>query len=221
MYDSTYGMNRLSFRSQKASIGMLAEIKRRLDLFKRQETDIDRWSKSESFDRNWSRRSPFAAALCADSHCVCDIGCGMQSLRPLLPRHIKYLPADLAKRTEDTALCDLNRKKLPLEYLQQADTVTLLGVIEYVFDVPWLFEALRQSIGTLIVSYNPADMGGTGRRENGWVNDFRLDELVQMIHTAGYLVRDVNLVDPAQVMIRAAADSPKASSQSQPRATAI
>jgi hypothetical protein len=188
---------------------MLAEIKRRLELLKRRETDIDRWSKSESFDRNWSRRSPFAAALCADSHCVCDIGCGMQTLRPLLPHHIKYLPADLAKRTEDTAICDLNRKKLPMEYLQQADTVTLLGVIEYVFDVPWLFEALRRSIGILIVSYNPVDMVGAGRRENGWVNDFRLAELVQMINAAGYLVRDVNLVDPAQVMIRAVADSPK------------
>ena len=214
-------LNRLPFWRQKASIGMLAEIKRRLEVLKRQETDIDRWSKSESFDQNWSRRSPFAVALCADSHCVCDLGCGMQSLRPLLPHHIKYLPADLAKRTEDTALCDLNRKELPLEYLEQADTVTLLGVIEYVFDVPWLLEALRQFVGTLIISYNPVDMSATGRRESGWVNDFRLDELVQMINVSGYLVRDVNLVDPGQVMIRATADSSKPSSSSQPRVKAI
>jgi hypothetical protein len=192
----------------------LAEVKHRLELFKRRETDIDRWSKSESFDRSWSKRSPFAAAFCADSHCVCDIGCGMQTLRPLLPIHIKYLPADIAKRTEDTALCDLNRKVLPLEYLREADTVTLLGVIEYVFDVPWLFAALRQSIGTLIVSYNPVDMIGKGRRETGWVNDFHLEELVQMINRAGYLVRDINLIDPGQVMIRAVADSPKANSSS-------
>jgi hypothetical protein len=200
---------------------MLAEIKRRLELFKRRETDIARWSKSENFCQNWSRRSPFAAALCADSDCVCDIGCGLQSLRPLLPAHIKYLPADIAKRTEDTVVCDLNQKELPLEYLREADTVTLLGVIEYIFDVPWLLQALRQSIKVLIVSYNPADMLATGRRENGWVNDFRLDELVLMINAAGYLVRDVNLVDPGQVIIRATVNLPNSDSPSQPFTAAI
>jgi hypothetical protein len=185
---------------------MLKEIRRRLELISRRETDTARWSKSESFLQNWNKRSPFAAALCADSRCVCDIGCGMQTLRALLPRRIRYLPADVAKRTDDTAICDLNQKQLPLEYLEAADTVTLLGVIEYIFDVPWVFESLSRFVETLVVSYNPADMIDIDRREKGWVNDFRLDELVRMIVVAGYLVRDVNLVDPGQVIIRATVD---------------
>ena len=182
---------------------MLVEIKRRLKSIRRRETDHFRWSQSTSFKSNWNKRAPFAAALCADGRCVCDIGCGMQTLRSLLPKGIKYLPADITKRTEDTAICDLNQRILPEQYLLDADTVTLLGVLEYLFDVPWVLRSLHPFIKTLVASYNPSDMIPSGRRERGWVNDFTLDELVRMIHGAEYVVRDIHLVDPEQVVIRA------------------
>jgi hypothetical protein len=184
---------------------MLGEIKRRLEMIKRRETDFSRWSNPDSLSAYWDRRAPFAAALCADSRCVCDIGCGNQTLRHLLPRGTKYLPADLTKRTEDTELCDLNSKILPEAHLRQSDTVTLLGVIEYVYDVPWVIRALRSFLGTLIISYNPVDMIKVERREKGWVNDFRLHELARLIGEADYIVRDINLVDPGQVVVRATA----------------
>src|ERR1700722_13455183 len=166
---------------------MLPEIMRRLQLIRRRETDFFRWTQPDSLKGNWDKRAPFAAALCADSRCVCDIGCGSQVLRSLLGHGVKYLPADLAKRTEDTAFCDLNNKVLPEEYLNYADTVTLLGVIEYIYDVPWVIKRLRKFVGTLIVSYNPVDMINIDRREKGWVNDFRLDELARIIIGSGYV----------------------------------
>lgn len=187
---------------------MLAEIKRRLELIRRGETDISRWLQPANLLSNWDKRSPFAAALCAESKCVCDMGCGKQTLRSLLPKGIKYLPSDLAKRTEDTLLCNFNEKLLPVDYLLQADTVTLLGVIEYVYDVPWVLRSLKQYLGTLIVSYNPSDMAEVARREKGWVNDFRLVELTALIVDSGYVLRDVNLVDPGQVIIRATVEHP-------------
>jgi hypothetical protein len=182
---------------------MLTEIKRRLQVIKRRETDLVRWAQPDSLRTSWDKRAPFAAALCADSRCVCDIGCGNQALRRLLPAHIKYLPADLAIRTDDTAFCDLNNKVLPDAYLREADTVTMLGVIEYVYDVAWVIERLHPFLGTLVLSYNPSDMIDINRREQGWVNDLRMDELARMIVVAGYALRDVNLVDPGQVIIRA------------------
>jgi hypothetical protein len=185
---------------------MLTEVKRRLKLIQRRETDILRWSQSDSLRTSWDKRAPFAAALCADSRCVCDIGCGNQTLRHLLPRDVKYLPADLTARTEDTALCDLNAKLLPEAYLRMADTVALLGVIEYIYDVAWVIETLHSFLGTLIVSYNPSDMIDINRREQGWVNDFSMSELALMIVGAGYALRDVRLVDSGQVVIRATAE---------------
>jgi hypothetical protein len=87
---------------------MLTEVTRRLKLIERQETDILRWSEPASLQTSWDKRTPFAAALCRQSKAICDIGCGNQRLRALLPPAIRYLPADLTRRTPDTALCDLN-----------------------------------------------------------------------------------------------------------------
>jgi hypothetical protein len=182
---------------------MLVEIKRRLETIRRRETDRFRWLESASFKSNWNKRAPFAAALCADSRCVCDIGCGTQALRSLLPSAVRYLPADITQRTEDTILCDLNQRVLPEKYLLEADTVTMLGVLEYLFDVPWVLRSLRPFINTIVTSYNPSDMIQSGRRERGWVNDFTLDELVRMIHRAGYIVCNISLVDPDQVVVKA------------------
>ncbi len=86
------------------------EATRRSEVVRQSDTDRFRWTQSESFDKNWAWRSSFAAAMCADSKVVCDVGCGMQTLRSLLHDGITYLPADLIKRTEDTLVCDLNRK---------------------------------------------------------------------------------------------------------------
>jgi hypothetical protein len=176
---------------------------RRSRVIKRRETDVHRWSQSENLPKRWDKRAPFCAALCAESRCVCDIGCGNQSLRSLLSPRIKYLPADLVRRTDDTAVCNLNKGELPEEYLRQADTAIMLGVIEYVYDVPWVLKSLSSFIETLIVSYNPSDMIDIARDDMGWVNGFSIMELSALLVASGYLIRDVNLVDPGQVIFRA------------------
>ena len=183
----------------------MQEKLRRLRILRDRVTDRLRWTQQYSYQPRWIKRSAFAAALCADSQIVCDIGCGMQELRKLLHPGIVYLPADLKLWTEDTRHCDLNLKNLPDIYLERADTVTMLGVIEYIYDVPWVLEELFKYVDKLIVSYNPSDISQANRANNGWVNSFTLGELVQLVHAAGFIVRDIRLIEEGQVIIAAAA----------------
>ena len=162
-----------------------------------------RWLRDESFSKAWRYRSAFAATMCADSRSVCDIGCGMQSLRAYLAPGVEYLPVDLVKRTEDTEVCDLNRKQLPPTYLSRADTVTLLGVIEYLDDVPWAFHSLSPHVHKIVVSYVPIDFAKENRRRQGWVNDFCVGDIVEMLHAVDFIVRDIRLCDPVQVLFLA------------------
>lgn len=183
---------------------------RRREVIRQRDTDHFRWTQSNNFENSWAARSSFAAAMCADSKAVCDIGCGMQTLRSLLHNGVTYLPADLVKRTEDTLVCDLNKKQLPDEYLRRADTVTMLGVIEYVYDVPWLFSALSSYSLRVILSYNPSDLRSAPRRRlfrfsrncTGWVNDFTIGQLMRMIGASGFIVNDIRLVSAGQVLIK-------------------
>jgi hypothetical protein len=100
---------------------------------------------------------------------------------------------------------------LPDGYLRRADTVTMLGVIEYVHDVPWLFAALSSYSPMLIVSYNPSDLRHGPRRRfsllgglsNGWVNEFTLGELMRIISSSGFIVNELKLISMGQVLVRA------------------
>src|SRR5580658_9205040 len=89
------------------------ELTRRREVVRKGETDHLRWSQKDTFDAKWASRAAFAAAMCADSKAVCDIGCGMQTLRSFLSDDVTYLPADLTKWTPDTLFCDLNKQHLP------------------------------------------------------------------------------------------------------------
>ncbi len=94
-------------------------------------THTERWAQSSAFEKNWSGRAVLAARMIADHRRVCDIGCGMQDLRKELEKDVLYLPMDIVKRTEDTLECEINSGYLPLDYIRNADVVTILGVIEY------------------------------------------------------------------------------------------
>ena len=103
----------------------------------------------------------FAAACCAESQAVCDIGCGMQKLRRFLRPGTLYLPVDLKKWIDDTIVCNLNEGQFPADAVAKADTVTMLGVLEYIYDVPAPLKKVGASLPRLIVSYNPSTQSQT------------------------------------------------------------
>lgn len=179
---------------------MLERLRRRI-VVKTGKTDIRRWTNLRSHEPAWGIRSAFAAAACHESRYVCDLGCGMQLLRSLLPPHITYLPADLHNWTPDTAICDLNAKILPVAYLERADTVTMLGVLEYIYDPIWLLANLASFIDMLVVSYNPKDFTHVDRPSNGWVNAYSLVELVRVFHSNGFILKRIERISEHEVLV--------------------
>ena len=183
---------------------------RRVQTVRRRETDYFRWKRVESFEQGWTRRAAFAAAMCSDSRVVCDIGCGTQTLRSFLSEDVTYLPADLNKWSDDTMLCDVARKQLPVEYLSRADTVTMLGVLEYIHNPAWLFCELSGYCRTLIVSYSPSDLQRRnwhsmwlGRSGEGWLNSLTVGQLVEMLFGGRFVLRQMELIGQSEILIKA------------------
>jgi hypothetical protein len=178
------------------------EITRRKEVVLERKTDRERWQEEANFEAHWSPRSSFAAALCGSSKWVCDVGCGMQSLRNLLPAHATYLPADLKKWTDDTFTCDLNAGEFPKKYAEISDVLCFLGVIEYIYDLDALFENASRHTDRVVVSYNPTDIAESDRRGYGWVNDLTVGALVRLVHEHGFIVDSLQKIDGSQVILR-------------------
>lgn len=85
---------------------------------------------------------------------VLDLGAGSEPMRSLLPENVTYYPVDYKKLTENTIVCDFNKKEFPE---MKADVVILVGVHSYVNTQRWLIdkavEALNEN-GQLIISFN-------------------------------------------------------------------
>ena len=110
----------------------------------------------------------------------------MQGLSRFLPLKARYLPSDLKQWTTDVEVCDLNAGILPDRYLALCDVVTLLGVVERIDDLDWLFAALARRAERLIVTYHCADTAPT--RLAGWINAYTMAELSAKLTTAGYRI---------------------------------
>ena len=148
-------------------------------------SDVQRWSEPENLKSNWARRAEAAARLVPPGARVLDIGCGAMDLERFLDPSVAYVPADVVKRDERTLLCDLNAGEFPAV---ESDVVSLLGVLEYVHDVPALFARLRRTGAKVIVSYNPVELGKSDRdrRAQGWFNDLTSAEICAEALNAGF-----------------------------------
>lgn len=103
----------------------------------------------------WDQRTRQAAAWLAREPGVADIGCGLMALRDYLPPETRYLPADVVDRGPGTMLVDLNADApLPTFGVPAA---AILGVLEYVADLPRLLRQLHQ-FDRVVLSYNHASI---------------------------------------------------------------
>ena len=161
-------------------------------------TDIGRWSQSHNLKSNWAERAQVAARLVEPRVRLLDIGCGSMDVERFLDPSVTYLPADVVRRDDRTVVCDLNAGELPDV---RADFISLLGVIEYVHDVPGLFAKLRRTGARVIGSYNPVDLGkpDRDRRAQGWFNDLTSAELCAVAASAGFQLVGVITIDPQRV----------------------
>ncbi len=165
-----------------------AESARRRAVAARRESDIVRWRDPAQMEPAWERRAAAAADLIPAGSHVLDLGCGAMALERHLPPGCRYLPCDLVRRDERTAVCDFNRLELPPR--QDATMVTLLGVLEYIYDWKEFLGRLRAYDLPVVLSYCPSDLtGAMDRSAAGWVNHAACDELAAAFAEAGFAVR--------------------------------
>jgi hypothetical protein len=136
----------------------------------------------------WDRRTRQAAAWLAHEPGVVDIGCGLMPLRDHLPAAVRYVPVDIVDRGPGTVLTDLNADPLP-RFAERA--AAMLGVVEYVTDLPRLFRALRQ-FDRVVLSYNHASVQDVlwalrlRRKEVIWLHRHGPMQFARLLQDAGW-----------------------------------
>ena len=112
-------------------------------------------------DHRYPERTAAAAAAIRRGARVLDLGCGHMDLKRLLPG-CEYFACDIVSRGAGTHVCDFNRDPLPDV---DADTVVVLGVLEYLDDPQAFVTKLTRYRARLILSYHPCE---SGVRHGAW-----------------------------------------------------
>lgn len=183
--------------------GCETEKKRRKARVAAGETDRARWESATSYEVFWAHRAAAAARLFRAGEWICDIGCGEQRLRAMLPAGCVYLPADLRQWDAAVEPCDLNAGILPKRHLARCDVAALLGVIEYIYDLPRLFDSLGRWAETMVISYNCSDLADLDRTGFGWVNTLTEQALLACLKQAGFNPDTVQRFGATEILVRA------------------
>ncbi|MGB6744231.1 MAG: tetratricopeptide repeat protein [Terracidiphilus sp.] len=190
----------------------LAEIKRRRVAIAAGHTDRERWADETQLEAAWDGRAKFAADYIPSGAAVLDLGCGRMALEKFLPSDCRYIPCDLVRRDARTIVCDFNAGSYPDAQAQDADMVSFLGVLEYVFDPLKFLSHVREWKHPVVMSYCATDgIGGREHRRNlGWVNDFSYNELVGLLGQAGFSIQRADRADSVQWLFRLQPHAPAA-----------
>lgn len=158
-------------------------------------TDYRRWSNRSNFERSWVPRTRRAAELVPDSSHVIEFGAGERELERYLDRSCSYVPSDIVDRGPGTVICDLNERPLPVLGEGTYTTAVLLGVLEYLSDVPEVLDWLTKHVQYLVVSYvcveiNQYSLRGLHqtlhRLRAGWMNNYSEERLRFMFQERGF-----------------------------------
>ncbi len=180
---------------------MSIESERRKQIIAQGQTDTERWRDPGQLERAWNERARQAADFIPSGAVVLDMGCGAMALEQFLPPACIYLPCDLVARDRRTLVCDFNVGGFPVA--DHATHITVLGVLEYIYDVPTFLNRLRVYARPIVLSYNPTDLTGTiDRPALGWVNNLSFAELERALRTAGLCVTTGLQIDHGQVLLR-------------------
>lgn len=152
-------------------------------------TDYLRWLNEKNLLKSWDSRTIFLSKFIKENSCVIDVGCGNQVLRRNIPTSCNYIPIDLAKRTSDTIVVDLN-KSFKINNLQNSDYTIFSGVLEYLVDIKYVINFFRLKTNFIILSYNCKESVSCikKRKELGWVNHFSKNEILEIINDSGFVI---------------------------------
>jgi hypothetical protein len=164
-----------------------------LALRRRRISDVERWAESANLDPAWERRAQIVGRYVPAASHVLDLGAGLEALARHIPESCVYVPADLVQRSARTQLVDVNRGQFPEG---DFDVIAALGLCEYVHNVRLLLAKIHQRAPMLVTSYctRTTDDPET-RLERGFVNDYSLNEFVDLCQAAGWVVRVADRID--------------------------
>lgn len=111
----------------------------------------ENWSCSEKVQRvDWIPRAKIASSFVRPGDRVIDVGCGKQFPKLFLPQGCFYQPSDIVKRSPDTIIADLSKNEFPEG---NYDVGMMLGVLEFVPNIDFIFHKFSQSVDRLVFSY--------------------------------------------------------------------
>lgn len=137
----------------------------------------------------WPQRLRLAAAMIPNGSSVLDLGAGSMALEEALAPDCTYQAADVIERRPGACLIvDLNARQFPSG---RYDWIVVLGVVEYVRDVPWLLASARETATCMAVSYccDPGAEAGQ-RRDMGWVNDMSVLQFESALKDARWAINE-------------------------------
>lgn len=114
---------------------------------------------------------------------VLDLGCGRQTVRSLLPRHLDYRPFDRLQRTPDTTVVDLAHAEPPLG----GDLALVLGVLEYLPDPRRLLDWIARHCRRLVFSFNDCRDPERRARQH-WAATLGLEQIEQHLLGRGGVI---------------------------------
>jgi len=123
------------------------------------------------------------------------------SLRQFLPNGCSYVGCDFIARDAETIVCNLNIGEFPDSAAAVANVITMLGLLEYILDVPKLLRRVAGYGKEVIFSYHPTGSFRRrirARRRVGWVSDLSWRRVDDIIVNIGYRLVEVRYWTPEQ-----------------------
>ena len=179
------------FRKIKKKMGVLSSMqrakKKRIAALRSQKmSDLERWVKSEELQTEWNSRTIILAEHVSKGAHVIEFGAANGFLESYLGEKAAYQGVDIVARDRGFLVCDLNSQPITLD-LSNYDTVILSGVLEYVYDISYVFNYFfDQGIDHLFFSYACSDMCKQDRLLNGWLSDFAWMGINEIIVDSGF-----------------------------------
>lgn len=162
----------------------------------RGETDYRRWSDTRNIYSQWESRTARAADFVPKGSRVIEFGAATRVLERHLDPSCSYVPSDIVDRGPGTLVCDMNERPLPDLGADTYDVAVIMGVLEYIHDVPAVVDWLGRHVKLIVVSYACSDakprvvralFGRVSRLSGGWMNNFRADEFRSVFTDRGWV----------------------------------
>lgn len=176
----------------------------------RQKTDYRRWSNRHNLEASWESRTRKAAALVPANSRVIEFGAGNRRLERYLDPSCTYVASDIVDRGPGTILYDLNRRPLPDLGESGYDVAVILGVLEYLRDVPGVIDWLAKYVRICVLSYVCTEsrryslramLEGFHRLRAGWMNNYREDEISSLFRERGFALEHAESWDGNRLFV--------------------